>query len=187
MTNEEAKKAEKELNALLNMCNPSPLTKELEDALKLAIKALEQQPCEDTEVIKVSKGAVKARQGRFVIYDVEWLKENFYTTEEKIYGQPKQPCEDCISREYIEPIVEELENICINGDEYILSLLSSIKNAPSVTPQPKKGHWINLENTKYKGMVLPFWSRYECSKCGGHGEGTFNYCPNCGCKMIEVE
>ena len=42
MTNEEAKKAEKELNALLNMCNPSPLTKELEDALKMAIKALDQ-------------------------------------------------------------------------------------------------------------------------------------------------
>lgn len=47
LPNEEAKKAEKELNALLNMCNPSPLTKELEDALKLAMKALEQQPCED--------------------------------------------------------------------------------------------------------------------------------------------
>ncbi len=44
MTNEEAVK---ELKALLNMCDPSPLTKELEDALKMAIKALEQQSCED--------------------------------------------------------------------------------------------------------------------------------------------
>lgn len=44
MTNEEAVK---ELKALLNMCDPSPLTKELEDALKMAIKALDQQPCED--------------------------------------------------------------------------------------------------------------------------------------------
>lgn len=63
-----------------------------------AIKTLEQQPSEDAEVVKISKGAVKARQGRFVIYDVEWLKRNFYVTEEKIYGQPKEPCEDCISR-----------------------------------------------------------------------------------------
>lgn len=55
------------------------------------LKLLEQQPCEDMEVIQVSKGALKSRQGRFVIYDVEWLKKNFYTTEEKIYGQPKQP------------------------------------------------------------------------------------------------
>ena len=67
-------------------------------AFDMAIKALEQQPSEDTEVIKVSKGTVKARQGRYVIYDVEWLKKNFYATEEKIYGQPKQPCDDAISR-----------------------------------------------------------------------------------------
>lgn len=53
--------------------------------------------------------------------------------------------------------------------------------------EPKVGHWINLEETKYKGQVLPFWSRYECSKCGGYGEGTFNYCPNCGARMTESE
>lgn len=47
---------------------------------------------EKEELLRVGKGAVKARQGRFVIYDVDWLKENFYTTEEKIYGQPKQTC-----------------------------------------------------------------------------------------------
>lgn len=45
-----------------------------------------------------------------------------------------------ISRAYIEPIIEELENICVNGDEHILNLLADIKNAPSVTPQPNK--WI---------------------------------------------
>lgn len=67
-------------------------------AFDMAIEALEQEPSEDTEVIKVSKGTVKARQGRYVIYDVEWLKKNFYATEEKIYGQPKQPCDDTISR-----------------------------------------------------------------------------------------
>jgi rubrerythrin len=47
--------------------------------------------------------------------------------------------------------------------------------------------WINLENTKYKGQVLPFWGRYECSKCGGHGEGTSNFCPNCGARMTESD
>ena len=43
-------------------------------------------------------------------------------------------CEDCISRAYIEPIIEELENICVNEDEHILDLLADIKNAPPVTP-----------------------------------------------------
>lgn len=65
-----------------------------------------------------------------------------------------------------------------------ISLDMAIK---ALEQQSKIGHWINLEETKYKGQVLPFWSRYECSKCGGHGEGTFNYCPNCGAKMIESE
>lgn len=74
------------------------VSEEYNEAVDMAIKALEQQPSEDTEVIKVSKGTVKARQGRYVIYDVEWLKKNFYATEEKIYGQPKQPCDDAISR-----------------------------------------------------------------------------------------
>lgn len=41
MTNEEAKK---ELEALLNMCDPRPFAKELEDSLNMAIKALEKLP-----------------------------------------------------------------------------------------------------------------------------------------------
>ena len=48
-----------------------------------------------------------------------------------------QPSEDCISRAYIEPIIEELENICVNGDEHILDLLADIKNAPSAQPERK--------------------------------------------------
>lgn len=58
-------------------------------AKTVIIKALEQQPSEDEEIIKVKKGVLKSRQGRFVIYDAKWLKEHFNTTESKIYGQPK--------------------------------------------------------------------------------------------------
>ena len=57
--------------------------------LDKVIKIIEQQPSENEEIIKVSKGAVKARTGRFVVYDAKWLKEHFNTTEAKIYGQPK--------------------------------------------------------------------------------------------------
>ena len=53
-----------------------------------------------------------------------------------------QPSEDCISRAYIEPIIEELENICVNGDEHILDLLADIKNAPSAQPERKNGRTI---------------------------------------------
>lgn len=104
MTNEELKNMPAIIDTLLDEAITDSARQKVKDKLtevcQLAIQALEAQPSEDTEVIKVSKGAVKARQGRFVIYDVEWFKEHFYSTEEKIYGQPKQPCEDCISREH---------------------------------------------------------------------------------------
>jgi hypothetical protein len=47
----------------------------------------------------------------------------------------------------------------------------------------QKGRWINLEKTKYKGQLLPFWCRYECSVCSGYGELNFEFCPNCGAKL----
>ena len=105
----------------------------------------------------------------------------------------QQPCEDCISRKEVNVLVDELaraisdERCFISRGRSTAAILQDILDLLSVTPQQKIGHWINLENTKYKGKVLPFWDRYECSKCGGHGEGTFNYCPNCGAKMTESE
>ncbi len=126
----------------------------VQSAFNRVCKALEdiknqQQPSEDTDVIKVSKGAVKARQGRFVIYDVDWLKENFYTTEEKIYGQPQQPCEDCISRQALRRKLQEHHDFFINAyggfsnislndksrvDE-IDNCIAMVVNEPPVTPK----------------------------------------------------
>ena len=115
---------------------------ENEDIYEAIIKALEKQPSEDTEVIKVSKGAVKARQGRFVIYDVEWLKKNFYATEEKIYGQPKEPCEDCISREAVINAVcawgtkkERNSELMITMAEVKQSIADILADLSSVTPK----------------------------------------------------
>lgn len=115
---------------------------EYEEFLDMAIKVIEQEPCEDCTVIKK-------------------ISKKYYV--EDAYGYTD------------EDIVNKVNEI-----------IDAVNESSSITPQPKIGHWINLEETKYKGQVLPFWSRYECSKCGGHGEGTFNYCPNCGTKM-EVE
>lgn len=94
-----------------------------------------------------------------------------------IQALEQQSSDDCISRAYIEPIVEELENICINGDEHILSLLSNIKNAPPVILQQKMGHWIAMSEG---------FTPYECSECGTVEFKKSKYCPKCGAKM-EVE
>ena len=93
------------------------------------------------------------------------------------YGKllKQEPCEDAISRAYIEPIIEELENIYVNGDEYILNLLADIKNAPPVTPQPKIGQWIDTDD---------YYQRWKCSECGCHTRDVEPpFCPNCGVKM----
>jgi len=56
-----------------------------------------------------------------------------------------------------------------------------IENAPPVTPQPKKEHWIDLGDGEYK-----------CSKCSREFifglniqifSKSFSSCPNCGAKM----
>ena len=181
------------------------LESENEDIYEAIIKALEKQPSEDTEVIKVSKGAVKARQGRFVIYDVEWLKKNFYVTEEKIYGQPKQPSEDCISRE------AALEQAMDYGSKTFLIPANSIKALPSVTPKytdeeidraqaveqayidkmveltveelkRPKGEWIDIE---YYDSEWSEWTCYrpKCPFCNEEPKEYSNYCPNCGAKL----
>ena len=141
--------------------------------------AEKQQPCEDVEIIQVSKGALKSRQSRFVIYDVEWLKNNFYL-EEKIYGQPKQPCEDCISRERLLARIDEerkhLLDLKMDGAEHIIvhHARRIIEDMPSVTPQPKKGKWINNPDADYGGGF------FICSECGTELYDAWKYCPECG-------
>ena len=94
-----------------------------------------------------------------------------------------QPCEDCISRAYIEPIVEELENICINGDEYILSLLSSIKNAPQVKLQRPKGKWIVEREEIITEDSFISYPHTKCSLCKVEVRFATSFCPNCGAEM----
>ncbi len=45
-----------------------------------------EEPCDGAEVITIKDGTLKMVTGRFVIYDREFLKTHFNTTEAKIYG-----------------------------------------------------------------------------------------------------
>jgi hypothetical protein len=88
--------------------------------------------CENEEIIKVSKGVLKARQGRYVIYDVKWLKEHFNTTEAKIYGQPSEDWN---------AVLDELNRIGRNAfkdDTDYDNLFDFISNLPNVKPQPSE-------------------------------------------------
>lgn len=90
-------------------------------------------------------------------------EENIEIYKMAIKALEQQSSEDCISRAYIESIVEELENICINGDEYMLSLLSDIKNAPSVTPQQTS--WIPIKTRPMTEEEKEHFFEYADRRC----------------------
>ena len=188
MTNEEAKKAEKELNALLNMCNPSPLTKELEDALKMAIKALETTCIEDyptctecehydsekhycprfCQVIKDTLAEAQPTEMRDATEEERKSVKDYVESISKPTGfnfYEAQPSEDCISRQKALDCFEQTNTR--QGAKY------AIETLPSVTPQRPKGKWIEIEIDA--GEFI-----YKCSKCGMRVVNPYKYCPMCG-------
>lgn len=101
----------------------------------------------------------------------------------------QEPCEDCISRQ------ATIKYLCTNmnwydedgetaDDEEKLNAITDLVNGvPSVTPQPKIGHWKRISIDKYVQHAMAY---YKCSVCDKDIIGTHNYCPNCGAKMSEI-
>ena len=175
---------------------------EIAEAHEMAIKAIRTIPSEDEKVIRIKKGTLKARTGKYVVYDVEWLKTHFNTTEAKIYGQP-QPSErmeertethecDCISRKAVLDLVADYDlsmGQVVNGI-YALPSVTPQPKAEQETCQPKTGHW---EWVQYDAN--PNIGNWHCSECSCILRGETNggpvrlpkYCPECGAKMQEVQ
>lgn len=99
---------------------------------------------------------------------------------------PFEPCEDAISREpFTDSTICEgfsCEECSFNRkDKGGCILEERVMKLPPVTPQPKTGHWINIDAT-----------HSQCDRCGAVFEivsanGEANYCPNCSAKMQEEE
>lgn len=78
---------------------------------------------------------------------------------------------DCISR------ADALD--CVNWGYSFSDIYKKINELPTVTPQPKTGHWIWCVGS------------HKCSNCEeytcfSHKE-LLRYCPNCGAKMVEPQ
>ena len=117
------------------------------EALDKAIKALEQEPCEDA----ISREAV-----------LEGLR-TCYDTDTKEYSDGSQ---------------------WINYEDAV----AEMENLPSVTPQPKTGHWIEHFNGNEHIVYCENCKTeyYEDDLCMG-GTGAPNFCPICGAKMVEPQ
>ena len=202
MTKEEAIKGLKSLVEVRRKYFDMQTMKDEIECLDMAIKALEEQPGENEQIIRIKKGTLKARTGRYVIYDVEWLKTHFSTTEAKIYGQ-SQPSErmethecDCISRQAamdaLWKALHEYEDKTENqfseskkldvADWFQYRIFvqnmsdidrQTILNLPSATPQPKTGQ-----------PKTGHWigHREHCEKLGviPSGLAVYEWCSNCG-------
>lgn len=122
------------------------LHKRLDELCELAIKTLEQKPCEDC----ISR---------------EHLLEEIASLKESPWFKDNTNCSMAIRKEAIE-IVEDL----------------CIRKETSVNPQ-KIGHWI-MTGVYYTGAYETI-DYVECSCCGEYSLEEGDYCPNCGCRMIE--
>jgi len=102
-------------------------------------------------------------------------------TEKDYYWKTnyQQPCDDCISREAVLDIImpycqDDDGSVGNTGD--LRNALDDIESLPPVTPKEKTGYWI------YKNLKGQF-----CSACDKQSVWKFNYCPNCGLKMVEPQ
>lgn len=101
-------------------------------------------------------------------------------------------CKDCDRRKGIKKgkyrVIYEVGDVpcraCGVGD-----MLDELDNAPTIDVEPvKHGHWVEVQRiheTDHTAIC-------ECSLCGDtvwvyDGQRAWNYCPNCGAKMDEVE
>jgi hypothetical protein len=92
-----------------------------------------------------------------------------------VEAMERESSSDAISRQAVLEIVEREQN---KGDA-----LSEIEKLSLVNPQ-RTGHWIATEETEGLGNC-------KCSVCDHYyytsGKMLWNYCPNCGAKMIEPQ
>jgi hypothetical protein len=96
----------------------------------------------------------------------------------------QEPCEDCISRQ---GAIIQLSHNKTGGDDcdvIIQKDIETIKALPSVTPQPKVGHWIDIMVGDMPAQV--------CDQCKtfyplSYTGGGHNYCPSCGSRMVEPQ
>jgi len=87
----------------------------------------------------------------------------------------QKPCEDCISRQAVDEAIYDYSRSC---DVNYAQIMEYIDKIPSVTLQPKTGHWIFDE-------ILD--KHYYCSECKSMGVDYWDYCPYCGAKMVEPQ
>ena len=133
---------------------------------------------EEAKQVFLSRGYVEVEGG--AIYDADKWRESCRVISEWL---EQEPCEDAISRQDAYKCLE------IHGDYDTLNeVYESLQKLPSVKPQePKTGYWTRKLIRNEKGGCIG--AKMICSRCDNDNKHDeyMNYCPNCGCCMIESQ
>lgn len=111
----------------------------------------------------------------------DYSEESHMAMMMAIKALQQEPCEDAVSRQAVCNIVDAIRD-CISVEGY-WAILERLKKLPSVKPQkPKTGYWKPFDRTFGRNI-------YYCTSCEHsiNMEMVFNYCPNCGCHMIDPQ
>ena len=163
------------------------------EALNRAIKALEQESCEDA----VSRQAIeKLKRWRFS-YDSNTTipKSDLFVkltdlrdlrSVAPVRKLKQESCEDAISRKAVLNTLDKMDSVLDEDrtvETYKELLVACYNDLPPVTPVHKTGKWIYSGSYDKDGMLL-------CSNCKHEidvSEGYFKFCPNCGARMGDEE
>ena len=115
-------------------------------------------------VLKQLERKKMAEQGRLIDKDA-LLKELGITDE------------DCTKCEF-----GDGHGYCAKGSDFSYAC-DAICTAPTVEER-KKGKWHKVSADKYIQTAKYY---FECSECGGHIIGLWDYCPNCGADMRKTD
>ena len=105
---------------------------------------------------------------------------------ENVYRTEQQPCEDCIRRESVIEWLKDKDIIKTKNQEE--NARRELDELPSVTPQPKRGHWMVIRKEyEFMGGVVNEAQGCKCSNCDGIVKLKSDFCPSCGADMREVK
>ena len=180
------------------------------ETVRMAIKALEQEPCEDCISREAVENVIKHAEINFTVNsDIDFTKHKREVQEivngiidaqikalRDLPSVTSQPCDDCVSRQELLKAIATWDKFGCDADTKLVpykdhyvpyihydDVINCIKGTPPVTPQQKVGWWIRTIGEN--GVT----SALRCSKCGFEDNRyeLFNYCPKCGAKMQKVE
>ena len=177
MTKKEAKEIMSKVTFYWELGEQTLTQNQINEALDMAITALEQEPCN-------TKTYLKRREENYVEYNVEWFLKNWELELEILSGGKIKPTDaDCISREAVDEYITNLLSGYLYDEERtrLEDLTAYIWELSPVQPTRSTGKWID----SYRQVV------YRCSECNAlfaiSDMDDYSFCPNCGAEMEENE